>query len=111
MPTTGDKATILLQGGKVPPLTPPPPLHLSVLRHLAPVFLLEVRSGPLHTRMLRVGADFMWIARAGGRTPVGGRAGSAQPEVVQQLRAQVQEMSTHLEGLEKERDFYFEKVM
>ncbi|KAF7422252.1 hypothetical protein PC9H_010408 [Pleurotus ostreatus] len=49
-------------------------------------------------------------ARAGGRTPVGGRAGSAQPEVVQQLRAQVQEMSTHLEGLEKERDFYFEKL-
>ncbi|KAL0960545.1 hypothetical protein HGRIS_005583 [Hohenbuehelia grisea] len=48
--------------------------------------------------------------RAGGRTPVGGRAGSAQPEVVQQLRSQVQEMSTHLEGLEKERDFYFEKL-
>jgi len=51
------------------------------------------------------------FATARGRTPVGGaRAGSAQPEVVQQLRAQVQEMSVHLEGLEKERDFYFEKL-
>jgi len=50
-------------------------------------------------------------ARAGGRTPIGGhRAGSAQPEVVQQLQTQIKEMSTHLEGLEKERDFYFEKV-
>ncbi|KAF8187760.1 calponin homology domain-containing protein [Pholiota molesta] len=51
-------------------------------------------------------------ARAGGRTPVGGfRSGSAQPnEAVQQLQAQVKELSTHLEGLEKERDFYFEKL-
>lgn len=50
-------------------------------------------------------------ARAGGRTPIGGhRAGSAQPEVVLQLQTQIKEMSTHLEGLEKERDFYFEKV-
>lgn len=50
--------------------------------------------------------------RAGGRTPVGGyRSGSAQPnEAVQQLQAQVKELSSHLEGLEKERDFYFEKV-
>lgn len=51
-------------------------------------------------------------ARAGGRTPVGGfRSGSAQSnEAVQQLQAQVRELSGHLEGLEKERDFYFEKV-
>ena len=54
--------------------------------------------------------------RSGGKTPIGGhragsRAGSAQPtEVVQNLQAQVREMSTHLEGLEKERDFYFSKV-
>ena len=48
--------------------------------------------------------------RSGGRTPIGGRAGSAQPEAVQQLQSQVKEMSSHLEGLEKERDFYFEKV-
>jgi RP/EB family microtubule-associated protein len=50
--------------------------------------------------------------RAGGKTPVGGhRAGSAQPnEAVQNLQAQLREMSTHLEGLEKERDFYFSKV-
>jgi RP/EB family microtubule-associated protein len=48
--------------------------------------------------------------RAGGRTPIGGRAGSTQPEVVQQLQSQVKELSSHLEGLEKERDFYFEKV-
>jgi RP/EB family microtubule-associated protein len=51
-------------------------------------------------------------ARAGGKTPVGGhRAGSAQShEAVQNLQAQLREMSTHLEGLEKERDFYFSKV-
>ena len=56
-------------------------------------------SGPAH-------------ARTGGRTPIGGpRAGSAQPnEAAQQLRAQLAEMQTHLEGLEKERDFYFAKV-
>jgi RP/EB family microtubule-associated protein len=57
---------------------------------------------------LGVGAG---IGRAGGRTPVGGpRSGSAQPEVVLQLQTQVRELSGHLEGLEKERDFYFEKV-
>lgn len=58
---------------------------------------------------LNVGAS---APRAGGRTPIGGhRAGSAQPsEAVQNLQAQLKEMSTHLEGLEKERDFYFEKV-
>jgi len=50
--------------------------------------------------------------RAGGRTPVSGfRSGSAQSnEAVSQLQAQVKELSTHLEGLEKERDFYFEKL-
>ena len=50
--------------------------------------------------------------RTGGRTPVGGyRSGSAQSnEVVSQLRVQVSDLSTHLEDLEKERDFYFEKV-
>ncbi|PFH53269.1 hypothetical protein AMATHDRAFT_55014 [Amanita thiersii Skay4041] len=56
---------------------------------------------------LAVGAS----ARSGGKTPVGHRAGSAQPtEAVQQLQAQLKEMSTHLEGLEKERDFYFSKL-
>ena len=51
-------------------------------------------------------------ARAGGRTPIGGhRAGSTQPnEAVQLLQNQVKDLSAHLEGLEKERDFYFEKV-
>lgn len=51
-------------------------------------------------------------ARVGGRTPITGhRAGSAQPnEQVQALHAQIRELSTHLEGLEKERDFYFAKV-
>jgi RP/EB family microtubule-associated protein len=50
--------------------------------------------------------------RTGGRTPVGGhRTGSVQPnEAVQNLQAQLREMSTHLEGLEKERDFYFAKL-
>ncbi|KAF8526978.1 EB1 domain-containing protein [Hysterangium stoloniferum] len=51
-------------------------------------------------------------ARAGGRTPVGGpRAGSAvQNETIINLQNQLREVSTHLEGLEKERDFYFAKL-
>lgn len=50
--------------------------------------------------------------RAGGRTPISGhRSASAQPnEAIQGLQAQLKEMSTHMEGLEKERDFYFAKV-
>ncbi|EIM86285.1 uncharacterized protein STEHIDRAFT_98691 [Stereum hirsutum FP-91666 SS1] len=53
-------------------------------------------------------------ARAGGKTPVSGhRAGSAAAvnhEQVLNLQAQLKEMSAHLEGLEKERDFYFAKL-
>ncbi|KAI1789941.1 microtubule binding protein [Ganoderma leucocontextum] len=51
-------------------------------------------------------------ARAGGRTPISGqRAGSTQPsEALQNLQAQLKEMNAHLEGLEKERDFYFAKL-
>ncbi|KAN0087827.1 Calponin homology domain containing protein [Tylopilus felleus] len=50
--------------------------------------------------------------RSGGKTPISGhRAGSTQPnEAMQSLQAQLQEMSTHMEGLEKERDFYFAKL-
>jgi len=52
--------------------------------------------------------------RSGGKTPISGhRAGSATAvhhEQVLGLQAQLKEMSTHLEGLEKERDFYFAKV-
>ena len=52
--------------------------------------------------------------RSGGKTPIGGhRSGSAQPQndaLVLHLQNQVKELSGHLEGLEKERDFYFEKV-
>jgi len=49
--------------------------------------------------------------RSGGRTPLGNRAGSTQPsEAVHQLQNQLKEMQTHLEGLEKERDFYFSKL-
>jgi len=50
--------------------------------------------------------------RAGGRTPISGhRSASTQPnEAIQALQAQLKEMSTHMEGLEKERDFYFAKV-
>ena len=50
--------------------------------------------------------------RSGGKTPISGhRAGSTQPnEAMQALQAQLREMTTHLEGLEKERDFYFAKV-
>ena len=51
-------------------------------------------------------------SRAGGRTPVGGhRAGSAMSnEAVHHMQEQLKEMSSHLDGLEKERDFYFAKV-
>ncbi|KAH9919165.1 microtubule binding protein [Epithele typhae] len=51
-------------------------------------------------------------ARAGGRTPVSGhRSGSTQPnEALQTLQAQLRDMNAHLEGLEKERDFYFAKL-
>lgn len=51
-------------------------------------------------------------SRSGGKTPIGGRrAGSTQPnEALQNLQAQVREMTTHMEGLEKERDFYFAKL-
>ena len=51
-------------------------------------------------------------SRAGGRTPISGhRSSSTQPnEAIQGLQAQLKEMSTHMEGLEKERDFYFAKV-
>ncbi|KDQ51534.1 hypothetical protein JAAARDRAFT_40985 [Jaapia argillacea MUCL 33604] len=49
---------------------------------------------------------------SGGKTPIGGRRpGSAQSnEALQALQGQVREMSTHMEGLEKERDFYFNKL-
>lgn len=53
-------------------------------------------------------------ARSGGKTPVGGhRTGSSaavHQEQVHNLQAQLKEVSAHLEGLEKERDFYFAKV-
>ena len=53
-------------------------------------------------------------SRSGGKTPIGGhRAGSASAanhDQVLGLQAQLKEMSAHLEGLEKERDFYFAKV-
>lgn len=50
--------------------------------------------------------------RSGGKTPIGGhRAGSAvSSEAVMALQAQVRELSTHMEGLGKERDFYFAKA-
>jgi len=48
-----------------------------------------------------------------GRAPVGKRPGSAQPnqsEAVAALTAQVRDLTAHMEGLEKERDFYFSKL-
>ncbi|KAJ6556795.1 calponin homology domain-containing protein [Mycena vulgaris] len=48
--------------------------------------------------------------RAGGRTPVGGPRHGATDAAVQALHGQVRELSAHVEGLEKERDFYFEKL-
>ena len=70
---------------------------------IAPLAAARSGSGGLHAGT---------ASRAGGRTPISGhRAGSTQPnEVVQNLQAQLKEMSTHMEGLEKERDFYFAKV-
>lgn len=51
------------------------------------------------------------VGRAGGKTPIGGHRATSQPnEAVLNLQNQLKEMSTHLEGLEKERDFYFSKV-
>jgi len=67
---------------------------------------------PLATGRSGSGGNLSAGSRAGGRTPISGhRAGSTQPnEAVQRLQEQVKDLSTHLEGLEKERDFYFEKV-
>jgi len=44
-----------------------------------------------------------------GRTPVGGGR-VAQSAELQALQAQVAELTANLEGLEKERDFYFDKL-
>jgi len=45
-------------------------------------------------------------ASARGRTPVGG----GRVNQVAELQNQLKELSAHLEGLEKERDFYFDKL-
>jgi RP/EB family microtubule-associated protein len=47
--------------------------------------------------------------RLGGRTPIGGARIQDSAQVAA-LQGQVKELSQHLEGLEKERDFYFEKL-
>ncbi|KIK70007.1 hypothetical protein GYMLUDRAFT_152042 [Collybiopsis luxurians FD-317 M1] len=72
-----------------------------------PATIAPLSTGGSRTAGLNVGG-----ARAGGRTPISGhRSGSTQPnETIQHLQAQIKEMSGHLEGLEKERDFYFEKL-
>jgi microtubule-associated protein, RP/EB family len=44
-----------------------------------------------------------------GRTPIGGGRVNQSAEL-QALQTQVAELTTHLEGLEKERDFYFAKL-
>jgi RP/EB family microtubule-associated protein len=77
-----------------------------------PATVAPIRSGGA-TSNLAIGSASASAGRAGGRTPVGGhRTGSAQgnSEVVLGLQAQVRDMNSHLEGLEKERDFYFAKV-
>ncbi|KAG8214809.1 calponin homology domain-containing protein [Butyriboletus roseoflavus] len=51
------------------------------------------------------------IAPLSGPRSTSGLSSSRQPnEAVQNLQAQLREMSTHMEGLEKERDFYFAKL-
>ncbi|KAJ7117078.1 calponin homology domain-containing protein [Mycena epipterygia] len=62
-------------------------------------------------RAAGAGAGHAAARSAGGRTPVSGhRSATPNGAVVQALNAQVRELSTHLESLEKERDFYFEKL-
>jgi len=48
-------------------------------------------------------------ATARGRTPIGGVRVNQSAEL-QALQTQVGDLTTHLEGLEKERDFYFDKL-
>ncbi|KAJ7051780.1 calponin homology domain-containing protein [Mycena amicta] len=49
--------------------------------------------------------------RAATRTPVSGhRSGTPNDATINALNAQVRELTGHIEGLEKERDFYFEKL-
>lgn len=68
---------------------------------------------PLATGRSGSGGSLSTASRSGGKTPVTGyRAGSTQPtEAVQRLQDQIRDMATNLEGLEKERDFYFAKVL
>jgi len=66
-----------------------------------PATIAPVASASSTTRVLGVGSG----TRSGGKTPIGGsRSASAQPEVVLGLQAQLRDMGTHLEGLEKERE-------
>ncbi|KAI6030771.1 calponin homology domain-containing protein [Pisolithus orientalis] len=50
--------------------------------------------------------------RVGGKRPISSnRAGSAQPnEIMQNLQAEIRDLTTRMEGLEKETDFYFAKL-
>ncbi|CAE6479352.1 unnamed protein product [Rhizoctonia solani] len=74
-----------------------------------PTTIAPLRAGPGHA-----GLSASTTARgpAGRKTPVGaGRTGSAAGGAeLQAARDQIKELSAHLEGLEKERDFYFAKL-
>ncbi|KAJ7880606.1 hypothetical protein B0H14DRAFT_3434472 [Mycena olivaceomarginata] len=50
------------------------------------------------------------VSRGGGRTPVSGYSSGPSNAAVQALNGQVAELSMQLEGLEKERGFYFAKL-
>ncbi|KDR77479.1 hypothetical protein GALMADRAFT_245651 [Galerina marginata CBS 339.88] len=82
----------------------------------APATIAPLASGSSSSASVRNNntPGSMGARAGGGRTPVGGfRSGSGlgqSNEAVLQLQAQVKELSAHLEGLEKERDFYFEKL-
>ncbi|KAJ7622409.1 calponin homology domain-containing protein [Roridomyces roridus] len=56
------------------------------------------------------GGGSVATARLGGRTPVSGHRPDGNSAALQALTGQVQELSANVEGLEKERDFYFEKL-
>ncbi|KAG6853467.1 hypothetical protein C0991_004141 [Blastosporella zonata] len=67
---------------------------------------------PLSTARSGSGNLGVGSGRAGGKTPIGGhRSGSAQSNANEiALQGQVRALTEHLEGLEKERDFYFAKL-
>ncbi|KAF7291335.1 hypothetical protein MIND_01278000 [Mycena indigotica] len=73
-----------------------------------PATLAPVAPKSMGTGKSTAGAG---ASRANARTPVSGhRSGTPNNATIIALNNQVSELTTHIEGLEKERDFYFEKL-